>query len=374
MAPVSRFSNLSILRNPALRSGLLSLALFAIVGFIIRWGVTSESAQLTVVTFGGKMREAQIEVIGARLAERGLGNIVWAESLGELAPVAAQVRGGTPVWDVVSLPTSYVVTGCERGWLEPISSEDLADVQFAAFEPGTRSECGVGSHIWAMVMTHRCDGQAIPSRIDDFFDLKRFPGRRGLPRFPKGVLEWALLADGVPPDDVYRRLRTEAGLRQAFAKLDTIKGKVVWWESGAQAAQLLVDGEVVMGMAPSARVALAAQVSGLPLCVQWSNAIHDVDAWAILKGSKNRTAALEFIRNAIAPEVQSELSLRYPNAPVLREGVRLVREASPRQPDFRSWLATTPENRIDTLTLDAEFWADRGEVLQLRFMEWQGRR
>ncbi len=36
------------------------------------------------------------------------------------------------------------------------------------------------------------------------------------------------------------------GVDRAFAKLDTIKDSVVWWEAGAQPPQLLADGEVVM--------------------------------------------------------------------------------------------------------------------------------
>ena len=58
-------------------------------------------------------------------------------------------------------------------------------------------------------------------------------------------LEWALMADGVAPADVYKVLGTDEGVDRAFKKLDTIKKDIVWWEAGAQGPQLLADGQVV---------------------------------------------------------------------------------------------------------------------------------
>ena len=72
-----------------------------------------------------------------------------------------------------------------------------------------------------------------------------FPGKRGLKKEPNVNLEWALLADGVPPEKVYEVLGTPQGLERAFKKLDTIKGSIVWWQAGAQAPQLLADGEPI---------------------------------------------------------------------------------------------------------------------------------
>src|SRR3546814_14434437 len=64
--------------------------------------------------------------------------------------------------------------------------------------------------------------------------LERFPGGRGLRRTPMVNLEWALLADGVPSAEVYPLLRTEAGVARAFAKLDTIRDEIVWWEDASE--------------------------------------------------------------------------------------------------------------------------------------------
>jgi len=88
-------------------------------------------------------------------------------------------------------------------------------------------------------------GDNPPKGWADFFDTEKFPGKRGLPKSPKRTLYLALIADGVAADDIYDTLATPEGVDRAFAKLDTIKNDVVWWEAGAQPMQLLADGEVV---------------------------------------------------------------------------------------------------------------------------------
>ena len=47
------------------------------------------------------------------------------------------------------------------------------------------------------------------------------------------MLEMALMGDGVPAEEVYDLLGTEAGVQRAFAKLDTIKDHVSVGSRGA---------------------------------------------------------------------------------------------------------------------------------------------
>ena len=73
-------------------------------------------------------------------------------------------------------------------------------------------------------------------------------------RSPVVNLEFALMGDGVPVDEVYALLDTDAGIARAFRKLDTIKDDIVWWEAGAQPPQMLADGEVAMSTAYNGRI------------------------------------------------------------------------------------------------------------------------
>src|SRR3546814_12005440 len=84
--------------------------------------------------------------------------------------------------------------------------------------------------LWSYVIGY--DGDRIkgpgPQSWADFWDMKRFPGKRGMRRTPKYSLEFALMADGVPADRVYPMLRTPAGVDRAFRKTDETKPHVVW--------------------------------------------------------------------------------------------------------------------------------------------------
>jgi putative spermidine/putrescine transport system substrate-binding protein len=83
-----------------------------------------------------------------------------------------------------------------------------------------------------------------PSGWADFWDVQKFPGKRGLRKRAEYNLEFALMADGVKAEDVYQVLGTKAGVDRAFAKLSQIKPAIQWWEAGAQPPQWLASGDV----------------------------------------------------------------------------------------------------------------------------------
>ena len=111
--------------------------------------------------------------------------------------------------------------------------------------------------------------------MQDFFDLERFPGRRGMRRSPVANLEFALMGDGVPAEEVYAVLDTRAGVERAFRKLDTIKDEVVWWETGAQPPQMLADGEVLMSTAYNGRIFNAQVLEEQSFVIVWDGQVLD---------------------------------------------------------------------------------------------------
>ena len=115
-------------------------------------------------------------------------------------------------------------------------------------------------------------------------------------------LEMALMADGVPAAEVYETLATPEGMDRAFAKLDTIKDHVVWWEAGAQPPQLLADGEVAMTTAYNGRIFGAAVGEGKPFEIVWDGQVYELEGYVIPKGAPNLEAAIEFINFATGTE------------------------------------------------------------------------
>ena len=216
---------------------------------------------LTVVSWGGSYAHAIDKgYLEPFASETGI-DIRIEDYNGGLAQVRAQVETGNVHWDVVDLETADAVSGCDEGILERIDSAALPPGPDGApamedFLPGSLFECAVGILFYSTVYAYnpeRIAGEP-PATMADFFDLERFPGRRGMRRVPHANLEFALIADGVPLDQVYATLDTPEGVDRAFRKLDTVKDQVVWWEAGAQPPQMLADGEVVMSTAYNGRI------------------------------------------------------------------------------------------------------------------------
>ena len=238
------------------------------------------SGSLTVVSLGGSYGQALVKgYLEPFTAETGV-EIRLDDYNGGLAQVRAQVETGNVHWDVVDFETADAVSGCDEGLLEPIDPALLAPGPDGVpaeddFLPGTLLECSVGTLFYSTIYAYNAERLTggKPATLEDFFDLERFPGRRGLRRVPFANLEFALIADGVPLDEVYATLDTPAGIDRAFRKLDTIKDQVVWYDAGAQPPQMLADGEVVMSTAFNGRIFNAQNLENQPFVIVWGRPV-----------------------------------------------------------------------------------------------------
>jgi putative spermidine/putrescine transport system substrate-binding protein len=319
--------------------------------------------QLTVTSWGGAYQDAQREVYFEPFEQETGISIVEDVWNGGVGAIRARVEGGGQEWDVVQVEVEELVIGCEEGLYQDIDWEAVGGED--RFIDAAVNECGVGTIVWSTVLAYDADritGDP-PQGWADFWDTEAYPGQRGLRRGPQYSLEFALMADGVPPDEVYDVLRTDEGVERAFAKLAEIKDSVIWWEAGAQPPQLLAAGEVVMTSAYNGRIS-AAREEGHNFQIVWPESIYSVDYWVILRNSPNREAALEFIAFASQPERQAEL----PKA--IAYGVTHKEAAAEIDPEVLQDLPTAPENLEAAIELDTEFWVENIEPLTARFTTW----
>jgi len=185
------------------------------------------------------------------------------------------VMSGSVTWDVVDGSVQAAIRMCAEGLLETIDWKRIG-VDRSKLIGAQESDCLVPYNITGQVVGYDKSRLPIgPKNIADFFDLQKFPGKRGLRKIPDKTLEWALMADGVSVKDVYKVLSTSEGMNRAFRKLDTIKKDVVWYTSFAQAMQLLADGGVVMVPAPVGRFYDAVKNSGKPFELVWDTQIQE---------------------------------------------------------------------------------------------------
>src|SRR5690606_13073510 len=240
------------------------------------------------------------------------------------AKIKAMVDTNSVSWDAVEVESPELVRGCEEGLFEPIDWGVIGE-KADFIEAATDKDCGVGMFVWSVALSYNADKfkDNAPKSWADFWDVKKYPGKRGLRKGAKYTLEIALMADGVPPKDVYKVLATPEGVDRAFAKLDQLKPNIQWWESGAQPAQYLVSGDVVMTSAYNGRISQAAR-EGKNLKVVWDGSVYDLDYWAIPKGSANKAETMKFIAFASKPETQKVYAENIAYGAVNKKAISLI--------------------------------------------------
>ena len=356
----------------------LKTLLLGAAGAMALSGTAIAEETITVVSWGGAYTKSQVEAYHKPWMA-GTGNKIISEDYnGGLAEIKAQVESGNVTWDIVDVELSDAVRACDEGLAEEIDMSTLpagADGTPAAddFIAGTLDvPCAVPTIVWSTIYAY--DSTKMPEgpkTIADFFDLKKFPGKRGIRKSPKANLEMALMADGVPADKVYEVLSTPEGVDRAFAKLDSIKSEVVWWEAGAQPPQLLADGEVVMTTAYNGRIFNAVAAEDKPFEIVWDGQVWDLDLWIIPKGAPNKEAAMDFLRFSTATEQLAGQAAWISYGPTRASSTALIGSYNSK-PDLKMGpqMPTAPENFKNALQNNFEFWADNQDELNERFNTW----
>ena len=332
---------------------------------------------LTVISWGGSYGQAVTKAYLEPFAAATGIEVRVDDYNGGLAQIRAQVETGNVHWDVVDLEMADAVAGCDEGILEPIDVALLApaaDGTPAAddFLPDTLLECGVGMLFYSTIYAYNAERleDDVPTTIDDFFDLERFPGRRGMRRVPLVNLEFALIADGVPVSEVYATLDTPEGLDRAFRKLDTIKDQVVWWEAGAQPPQMLADGEVVMSTAYNGRIFNAQVIEDQPFVIVWDGQVLDVGPIGIVAGTPDLEPALELVKFASQASSMAAVGSYIAYSPVRRSGQPLIGRHAEVGVDMNPHMPTWPGNMGRTLQNDWLWWSDNLDEMNERFSAW----
>jgi putative spermidine/putrescine transport system substrate-binding protein len=334
----------------------------------------SPQKDLTVVSWGGSYTRSQM-LAYVKPFRRRSGEWVAMETYnGGLDEIREQVETENVVWDVVDFELSDLIRGCREGLLEKIDPGALmtgSDGTTVAedFIPGALTECGVGQMVWATVVAY--DGTRIegdrPAALADFFDLKKYPGKRGLRRDPRVAMEWALMADGVAPGDVYAALETGDGQERAFSILDRIRTSIVWWTSGSEPVQLLDSGAVVMTSAWNGRMYRPIVEEGKDYAIIWDGQLWDIDSWGIPKGSSNLAKAMDFIAFATSSPQLAEQTKYITYGPARMSAMSLVDDAT------KAMLPTAEANMATALQMNADWWATHHAQMSASFEEWLAR-
>ena len=316
-----------------------------------------QTVTLGYVSYGGAYQEAQTKAWLDPFQDANPSIKIAQYEPTHVSKIEAMVESGNVTWDVCDVGNSFGIKDAEK-LLIPL---DRQVVPLSELQPdilpttGYRAPC----LLYSVVVAYSADGfsGSQPQGFAEFFDLKKFPGKRGcLKAAYGGLLEMALIADGVPAAELY-----PLDVPRALKKIDTIRSSIIWWDTGAEGSHLLADGKVTMAQLWNGRVYDTAE-QGAPVAIAWGQHILTADYLVIPKGSKNPDAATKLIGWITSAQNSAQLSYYIPYAPSNVYAFNKV------DPAMLEWLPTShPDGAIG---YDDQWWASNVDRVTKQWMTW----
>lgn len=332
--------------------------------------------KLNIVSWGGAYTVSQDEAYHKPWTKKSgvkINNI--DKSNNGPAGLRAQVAAGNVTWDLVDVIEYASAQLCDEGIVEKIDYDKILAKGVDGSLPskdflGGLNGCFIPTVVYSTVFAYneKMFPSKKPTTVKDFFNLKDFPGRRGLEKRPNNNMEWALLADGVPQSKIYDVLETEKGIKRAFRKLDSIKSSIIWWSAGSQAPQLLADKEVSIATGYNGRFFSAQVDEKQPIKIMWDAQAFEYDGWVVPKGKLDKVK--DYLYFATDSQRLADQARWISYGPSRKSSAALVDKHVKTGIDMNEHMPTNPENFKTALVINAEFWTDNGQTLTERFNAW----
>lgn len=340
------------------RRVLLAGAAMAAAGL---FGAGTAAAQTVVFCgWGGSIQQAQREVYFNSF-EKATGIKVNDVTGLSLAKIKAMVESKDVQWDVVQSLGMWVKPGVAQGLWEELDYKaiDKSGVPATFVLPHA-----LGNTMYGMILAYNTKAFAPgkePKTWADYWNVKDFPGRRGMQDAPRYTMDIALIAAGTPRDKLY-----PLDIEKSFASLDRIKNDVnVWWKQWPQGPQLLASQEVVMTLTSHTRIHDLIEKEKAPVAVKWDGALLTVDLLAVPKGSKNKDAAMKLINWMNKPELQAEFARKTAIGPANEKALAMLDDT------VKQSLPTYHYGQGKMVAVDSDWWADNVEKLEERWNTWK---
>jgi putative spermidine/putrescine transport system substrate-binding protein len=352
---------------------MLARMLLATAALVAAWSLSvaalettpGSPGELKIVARGEAMQLGMTEAFLHPFTEVSKIDAVGGSWDGGLETLRSQLKAPDNTWDLILVDADELATGCGEGLFEKLDWSAIGGKDH--YQQQGVSECGVGGLVSNLVLAWDRDKFGATPTWADFWDVAKYPGKRGLAKGVRGNMEIALLADGVAQADIYKTLASTDGVDRAFRKLDQLKPYIVWWPTAAEAARILGSGDVLMTSAPSGVIATASRQDTRSFGIQWNGSLYELLSWTIAKGSPNLRSAQQFLYFTGMPAVEARL-LRQSGQLGVAKGVN---DSLP--PELQAISPTIPANTAGALRADAGFWHDNEAKLRQRFDAWLGR-
>lgn len=276
-----------------------------------------------------------------------------------LGKLQAMVDAGKTEWDLIEGNPELSSVGGEKGLLEKLDF-NIIDRSRIMDRPEFKSDYSVPQVVYGRVLIYRTELAEKPQGWGAFWDLEKFPGKRAFfNRVESGVIEAALLADGVSPDQLY-----PIDIDRALNKLTEIRDHIIWYESLPQSEQLMRDGQAVMGLLADGR-ALSAKSSGAPVEVVPPVSILTWSVMAVPKGAPNKEAAMRFLNYVLQIRQQAAIAMEYYYGPVVPDAWNEIPE------DRLAIISGGPATEGKAIFQHGDWWSENLEEANEKFQQWK---
>ncbi|MDI6024954.1 polyamine ABC transporter substrate-binding protein [Corticibacterium sp. UT-5YL-CI-8] len=327
----------------------------AVFAAALAFSTSAFSAEIVFSSWGGTTQDAQKAAWADKFTTE-TGTTVLQDGPTDYGKIKAMVEANGVSWDVVDVEGDYAAQAGKNGMLEKL---DFTVIDKSKLDSRFVTDYSVGSFYYSFVIGCNVDAvDACPKSWADLFDTKKFPGKRTFYKWSApGVIEAALLADGVAADKLY-----PLDLDRAFKKLDTIKGDIIWWSGGAQSQQLIASAEAPFGSVWNGRMTALAE-TGVNVETSWEQNITAADSLVVPKGAKNKDAAMKFIALATSAQGQADLAAATGYAPTNLDSAALMDpEKAKTLPD---------QQTASQVNADMNYWAENRDAIGERWYAWQ---
>lgn len=322
-----------------------------------RW----EGRTLNVAAWGGDYQDAQKEAFFEPFSAATGATI--EEKVADIGALRDQVESEDVIWDVMTVPMEQMVRLARDNVLEPMNY-DVVDR--TPLYPDIALEYGVGVAYFSTAMIYSHESTNIPQDWTSFWDVPEVEEEADIPpealrclrRNPIGTMEFALLADGVPIDELY-----PLDIERAFASLDRIRDHVlVWWQESKEPIELIAANAVGAASAWNVRIPQLELTDVVR--INWYQGMLSADAWIVPRGALNQDVAFDFINYATRAVPQANFSLLVPYGPVNVDSFQLIRN------DRVAMLPSAPGNKPLQFVENWSYWAEYEERLTAEFEAW----
>lgn len=314
--------------------------------------------RLVFANYGGSweqaMRKAWIEPFTKKT-----GIQVISASGNTLGRLQAMVEANRVEWDLVEGTPELASIGARKGLLEPLDFK-IIDRSLMLKRPEFLADHMVPGVILGRVLIVNKKLGVVPPRWSSLFDVARFPGKRTFwTKVDSGLLEIALLADGVAVDTLY-----PLDIPRAFKKLDTIKQHILWFETVTQSEQFMRDGQAVMGLLADGR-AQSVKKNGAPVEILPEATILLWSVFVVPKGAPNKMAAMSFLSHVYTVNAQVAITLEYNYGPIMQKAMDQI------PADRLELISGGPATKGKGVFLNTAWWDQNLERVTEQFLKWR---